>query len=142
MDARGGESRDINEPNEIQVRCKGVFFERKKKHYLNAFLGDDRLSSISADCAEEIRGLIRETTTLLQTNPRSGTVGCPTEPYCPVDTAITFGVIAAQTRHVVDLVTRALQACLEALSLFGLPRAFVELDEATECILCVWVVYP
>ena len=36
---------------------------------------------------------------------------------------------------------RRMQACL-ALSLFGLPRALVEVDEATEGNLSVWVVYP
>jgi len=61
----------------------------------------------------------------------------------PADTTITFSVIATPTRRFVGLVMgtlRRMQVCLEALGLVGVPRTFVEVDEATECILRPWVV--
>ena len=69
---------------------------------------------------------------------------CPTELRSAADIAITFGVIATQTRRFVDLVMgtlRRIQACLEALGLVSLPHALVEVDETTECILRPWMVY-
>jgi len=73
-------------------------------------------------------------------------LGCPTELCSPADTTIPLGHMhRSQTGRFVDLNSRGfrrIQACLDGLSLFGLPCALVEVDEATECILCIWMVYP